>query len=156
MSNVGKFPATVKIDLGQPRSIGRAVTYSGPPWQWQGTLLDYELQIKEPDGWRTIEHVKEPPQTFKVFTPPTRTSVDSFASDRWIFEHAWQPTATDKVRLLVHEVTWGGGATEDVAKAGGQTGLIRSCSAKSRFLSDSFRQHGDRPPPRPFSPVAAS
>ena len=27
-----------------------------------------------------------------------------------------------KIRLLVHDTTWGGGATEAVVKAGGQTG----------------------------------
>ena len=70
----------------------------------------------------TIEHVKEPAKTFKVFTPPTRTTVDSFYSDRWIFPHHFKPVKTDKMRLLVHDVTWGGGATKDVAKAGGQTG----------------------------------
>ena len=55
-------------------------------------------------------------------SPPTRTSVDSFYSDRWVFTHEFQPVKTDALRLLVHEVTWGGGATEAVAKAGGQTG----------------------------------
>ena len=33
------------------------------------------------------------------------------------------PVKTDRIRLLVHEATWGGGATEIVGKAGGQTGM---------------------------------
>ena len=43
--------------------------------------------------------------------------------DRWIFQHHFKPVTTSKIRLLVHDVTWGGGATKDVADAGGQTGL---------------------------------
>ena len=66
--------------------------------------------------------MQEPLQTFKVFSPATRTSVDTFFSDRWIFQHEFPPITAAKIRLLVNEVTWGGGTTEDVTKAGGQTG----------------------------------
>jgi len=122
MSNVEKFPAWVELQWPEPTKIGRVVVYAAPPWQWQGSLLDYELQVDSAGQWVTIERVQEPPKTFKVFTPATRTSVDSFYSDRWIFQHAFPAVMTSKIRLLVHEVTWGGGATEDVVKAGGQTG----------------------------------
>jgi len=122
MSNVDKFPAWVELRWPEPRKIGRVVVFAAPPWQWQSSLLDYELQYEADGRWVTIERVREPANTFRVFTPTTRTSVDSFYSDRWIFQHAFPPVTAARIRLLVHDVTWGGGATEDVTKAGGQTG----------------------------------
>ena len=59
----------------------------------------------------------------KVFSPATRTVVDSFFSDRWVFQHQFEPVVTSKIRLVVRDVTHGGGATADVGEAGGQTGL---------------------------------
>jgi hypothetical protein len=84
--------------------------------------LDYELQYERNGRWATIEHVKEPTRTLCVFTPPTRTTVDSFFSDRWIFQHEFPAVTTQKIRLLVHDCTWGGGATREETEAGGQTG----------------------------------
>lgn len=122
MSNVEKFPAWVELALPQPREIKRVVVFAAPPWQWQGTLVDFELQYHNGSDWVTCQRFTEPAQTFQVYTPVTRTSVDSFFSDRWVFEYEGQPMKTNRVRLLVHEATWGGGATEIVGKAGGQTG----------------------------------
>jgi hypothetical protein len=122
MSNVKEFPAWVELRWPQQAAIGRVVVYAAPPWQWQGSLLDYELQYEKDGQWATIQRVQEPARTFKVFSPATRTSVDSFYSERWIFQHSFAPVKTARIRLLVHDVTWGGGATEDVTKAGGQTG----------------------------------
>jgi len=72
----------------------------------QGSLLDFELQYHNGSDWVTLERFTEDPKTFKVYTPITRTSVDSFYSDRWIFEYHGQPVKTDRIRLLVHEATW--------------------------------------------------
>jgi hypothetical protein len=122
MDDTKGFPAWVEIDLPKPQTVSRVIVYSGTPWQWMGTLLDYELQVDVNGKWVTMDHVQEPPRTYTVLTPVTRTTVDSFATDRWIFEHHFKPITTQKVRLFVHNTTWGGGATEAVAKAGGQTG----------------------------------
>jgi hypothetical protein len=43
-------------------------------------------------------------------------------SDRHIFQHEFKRVTTSKIRLLVHNTTFGGGATEEVATSGGQTG----------------------------------
>ena len=81
------------------------------------------MQYDDGGKWVTAEHVQEPLLTYPFFTASTRTSCDSYFSDRWIFQHHLaKPVTTSKLRLLVHEVTWGGGATEEVTKAGGQTG----------------------------------
>lgn len=122
MDDTKEFPAWVEVRLLAPTPVGRVVIYAPVPWQSQGTLVDYELQYDRGGEWVTIEHIKEPLKTFKVFTPPTRTKVDSFFSDRCIFQHVFPPVTTGKIRLLVHNTTYGGGATEDVPWAGGQTG----------------------------------
>jgi hypothetical protein len=123
MSNVQQFPAWVELRLPAPTALSRVVIYAAPPWQNQSTLLSYDLQYEENGQWKTIEQVREPARTYPVWSPPLRTKVDSFFSGRWIFEHQFPTITTQKLRLLVHDVTWGGGATEDVVKAGGQTGL---------------------------------
>lgn len=122
MSNVQQFPAAVEIDLPQAQSVSDVIVYAGVPWQNMGTLLDYDLQCWNGSAWTTIQHVSEPANTFPVYTPTVRCTADSFFSDRWIFPHHFPPVVTSKLRLLVHDVTWGGGATADVVSAGGQTG----------------------------------
>lgn len=123
LSNLQAFPGWVEIRFPGPTEVARVIVYAAPPWQWQGTLLDYELQYDDGGKWVTVERTREAPKVFKVFTPPTRTTVDSFFSDRWIFRHHFKPVRTSKLRLLVHEATWGGGPTREVGVAGGQTGM---------------------------------
>ncbi|MCE9603723.1 MAG: hypothetical protein K8U03_02345 [Planctomycetia bacterium] len=123
MSNVAQWPATVELALPTAQKISRVVVFAAPPWQNQSTLVDYELQVEREGSWVTIERIKEPTQTLRVFSPQTRTTTDSFFSDRWVFEHRFEPVTASKVRLLVHQTTHGGGATGDVGEAGGQTGL---------------------------------
>lgn len=122
MDDTKGFPAWVQITLPRVQTVGRVLVYAAPPWQWQSTLQDYELQYDKDGQWVTLAHVREPLRTLKVFTPVTRTTADSFFSDRWVFAHHFAPVKTQKIRLLVHNTTWGGGATEDIVNAGGQTG----------------------------------
>lgn len=122
MSNVTSFPATIEITLPQAESVSDVILYAGVPWQNTSTLLDYQLQYWNGSGWTELAHVNEPTKTWKVYTPPVRCTVDSFFSDRWIFEHHFAPVVASKFRLIVNDVTYGGGATKDVQDAGGQTG----------------------------------
>ncbi|HZK81973.1 MAG TPA: hypothetical protein VFC46_12920, partial [Humisphaera sp.] len=122
MDDTAEFPAWVELRFPKPTQVGRVIIFAPGPWQWQGTLVDYELQYDADGKWVTIEHVNEPLKTFKMLTPSTRTKVDSYFSDRHIFNHAFAPVNTSKIRILVHNTTFGGGATKDVADAGGQTG----------------------------------
>ena len=108
----------MEIQLPAPTAVGRVVVFSAVPWQFDGTLVDYELQYDRDGRWVTLEHVREPPRTIGVFTPPTRTTVDSFFADRWVFEHRFTPVTTRKLRLLVHQATWGVGASRIVGEAG--------------------------------------
>ena len=115
--------AWVELDLPSAQTIDHVVVRAPTPWQNQGAPLDYELQFQDASGrWVTIQHVQEDPKIFGVYTPGTATTVDSFYSERSIFIHNFAPIATSKIRLLVNQVTWGGGATKLAADAGGQTG----------------------------------
>ncbi|MGB2936796.1 MAG: hypothetical protein WBD05_01150 [Phycisphaerae bacterium] len=118
--NTEGFPAWIEIRLPQAQQISRVIIYSGVPWSWRGTLLDYELQYDRNGKWVTIEHVKESPRTIGVFTPPVRCTVDSFFSERCMFLHHFPPVRTQKIRLLVHEATYGGGPDKTFDEALGQ------------------------------------
>lgn len=122
MSNITDFPGTVEVRLTAPARVNHVVVYAAVPWQWEGSLLDYELQYDNNGQWTTIERIQEPSKVFKAFTPATRTTVDQFYSDRCVFRHDFQAVTTQKLRLVVHNATFGGGATAAVAQAGGQTG----------------------------------
>jgi hypothetical protein len=119
-ANNPTFPASVDINFPAPQSVSRVVVYAAPPWQGQSTLTDFEVQYDDNGNWVTLQHIVEPTKTFQVFSPPTRTSVDSFFSDRWLFPISFKPVTTSKIRLLVHMTTYGGGATKLVPEAGGQ------------------------------------
>ena len=138
MDDTPQFPAWVEISLPRPTKIARVIVYASPPWQSQSTLVDYDLQCENEKGaWTTLARVNEPTRTFPVFTPATRTKVDSFFSDRWVFLHPFpQPVTTRRLRLWVRNTTWGGGASKAVADAGGQTGphqiVLREVEAYAR------------------------
>ena len=127
MDNTTGFPAWVELTLPSLQTIDHVVVYSSPPWQIWGTLVDYELQYQQNGQWITLDHVQEPLKTWNRYTTSAASTVDSFFSDRCVFQHAFAPIQTQKIRLLVHNVTWGGGATGDVAIAGGQTGPNNIC-----------------------------
>lgn len=117
-----EFPVIVEMTLAKPAQVSRVVIYSHIPWQGNSTLVDYELQYQRDNQWITLDHVTQPTKVIGVFSPPTRTTVDSYFSDQWIFEHHFAPVHTDTLRLVVHQATYGGGPTKLVAEAGGQTG----------------------------------
>ncbi len=115
-------PAWVQITLPAPALVNHVVVYAGVPWQNDGSLLDYELQYDNNGQWVTLSHVQEPANVVKAYTQGVHTTTDSFYSDRNIFTHTFPEVLTQKLRLLVHDTTWGGGANADIVAAGGQTG----------------------------------
>ena len=122
MGNDASFPGWVQITLPQPTAISHVVVYAGVPWQSDGSLLDYELQYDQNGQWVTLSHPVEPTNVVDFFTPSVFCTADSFYSDRDVFVHDFPAVTTTKIRLLVHDVTWGGGPTADIVAAGGQTG----------------------------------
>ncbi|MEI6714513.1 MAG: PA14 domain-containing protein [Verrucomicrobiota bacterium] len=121
-SNNATYPAWFELRLPSAQTLDRVVIYAGIPWQWDGSIIDYELQIDQGGQWVSLSHVKEPVNTFRAFTPTNRTTVDSFYSERCVFTHSFAPVTTGKIRLLVNEVTWGGAATKEMKDAGAQGG----------------------------------
>ena len=118
--NVTQFPASLSLTWPEPTVMDRVNVFAAPPWQLQGTLLDYELQYDKDGQWVTLEHVQEPPTVVKAATAATGTSWDNYASDRWVFQHHFAPVTTRRLRLLVHDATWGGDPTKDLSDVSGQ------------------------------------
>jgi hypothetical protein len=127
MDDTPQFPAWVEIDFPSPQTINNVVVYAGAPWQLDGTLLDYDLQYYNNGQWVTLGTVNEPTKSFQAYWPTNQTQVDSFFSDRWIFQHSFPPVTTQKIRLWVRDATWGGGPTQLIAEYGGQTGPHHIC-----------------------------
>ncbi|MDR3709412.1 MAG: carboxypeptidase regulatory-like domain-containing protein [Capsulimonadaceae bacterium] len=122
-TNSVTFPVGVEMHLPSAQTIDHVLVYAAVPWSWQSTLQDYDLQYLSSTGqWVTLQTVTEPTNTFNVYTPQARCTLDSFYSDRWAFIHAFNPVTTSAIRLWVRAATYGGGATASVGLAGGQTG----------------------------------
>ncbi len=120
--NEPSFPAWVQINLPALTALDRVVIYSGVPYQWDGTLLDYDLQYHDGTQWVTLQTVFEPTKSFLAYTQSCWTSLDCFFSERWVFQHSFPSVTTNKIRIFVRDCTWGGGATYAVREAGGWTG----------------------------------
>ena len=116
------YPAWFEVRLPAATQMDRVVIYAGIPWQWDGSIIDYELQFDQGGKWVSIEHVQEPVNTFRAYTQANRTTVDSFYSERCVFTHSFAPVTTTKIRLLVNEVTWGGASNKEFKDAGAQGG----------------------------------
>ena len=120
--NNATYPAWFTVQLPSATQIDRVVIYAGIPWQWDGSLLDYELQVDQGGQWVSVEHVKEPVNTFRNYTRTNQTTVDSFYSERCVFTHSFAPVTTGKIRLLINDVTYGGASNLDLKSAGAQGG----------------------------------
>lgn len=118
--DVTKFPVWVRMKLPKSVDMRRIIVFCAPPWQSQGTLLNFELQYRRGNRWITLDHVRENPKTIGVYTPTVSCSADVFFSDRWIFQFEFAPVSTDEIRLLIHSCTWGGSTNKIDHDAGGQ------------------------------------
>ncbi len=146
----------LELDFPQAQNIDKAVIYAGDPWQWRGSLLDYQLQYFNDNSqqWVNIEHVQEQPKSIGVYTPITKSTVDSFYSQRWIFESDFDAVPTSKVRILVNDQTWGGGATSMDAEAGGQTGPPKFNISEFQVYAANSVTPPHLPPPTGVPPTA--
>lgn len=123
------FPLWIEIAFGSSKTFDTVHVLCPPPWQTQGTLLDYDLQYWNGSSWVTIETITEPTQVMAFVSPTTDANclVESYFSDRCTFVHTFAPITATKIRLYVRDSTYGGGPTVDVANAGGQTGYHDLC-----------------------------
>jgi len=149
------FPAWVDISFPAPTTMDHVIIYAGVPWSTRGSLLDYDLQYQDASGqWVTIQTVKEPTKTFQTYTPINRTNEDSFYSDRWIFQHAFAPITTQKLRVYVRDVTYGGDATLEAINTGGQGGPHQITLREIEVYNSGTAP--TTPPPSPQQPVATT
>ncbi|HEX4084192.1 MAG TPA: PA14 domain-containing protein, partial [Chthoniobacteraceae bacterium] len=118
------FPYSYGLNLPSVQTVDHVVVYAGVPWQTTSTLVDYDLQYDATGqgDWITLQHVSEPLNSFPVYSPEVDCTADSFFSDRNIFQHSFPPVQTQHIRLLINNVTFGGGANQAIVNAGGQTG----------------------------------
>jgi hypothetical protein len=114
--------ANIQITLPQQETLSQVTIFAMPPWQYQGTLMDFDLQYFDSSNgqWETLDHVVQQADTFGVFTPVDRTTVDSYFDNQYIFQNAFSPVTTQQIRLVINSVSYGGGATQLVPESGGQ------------------------------------
>ena len=122
-ANNASYPGWIEVRLPSAQSIDRVVVYAGVLWQADGSILDYQLQVDQGGQWVTVATVNEPTNTFRTFNQANHTTVDSFYSERCVFTHSFAPVTTQKIRLLVNDVTWGGAVNKDLKDAGSQSGV---------------------------------
>jgi hypothetical protein len=114
------WPVTIDLRLPSAQTVDAVVLYALSPWQKQGTLLAYDVQVAEGGRWRTVAVVREPSNTILARTAVTRTSLDSFFSDRATFVHRFKPIRTDWIRVIIRDATWGGSVDAEMGTHGGQ------------------------------------
>jgi hypothetical protein len=124
-ANNASYPGWVEVRLPSAQSIDRVVVYAGVLWQADGSILDYQLQVDQGGQWVTVDSVKEPVNTFRTFNQANHTTVDSFYSERPVFIHSFAPVTTQKIRLMVNDVTWGGASNKELKDAGSQSGVYQ-------------------------------
>ena len=139
------FPSWLQLQLPATTCVNRVVINAGYLYHDDSTLTDYELQYDNGGQWVTIEHIQEPAKTWAVYTPTVRCVVDTFFSDRYNFVHEFPAVYTTKIRILVHQCSWGSGAIKLVYDAQWQYGQTGS---KSTFTVRQFQAYGasNRPP----------
>ncbi len=117
-SNNATFPAWFEVRLPAATAIDRVVVYAAVPGSWDGSILDYELQVDQGGQWVSIEHVKEPVITSRAYSSGNWTTLDSYYGDRCVFTHSFPAVTTGKIRLLVNDVTNGGAVNTELQNAG--------------------------------------
>ncbi len=125
-SHVTDSPAAFTLTWPEPAVMNRVNVFAAPPpprGNIRGPCWIMTCNTVRNGKWVTIEHIREPFTIVKAVPPATGTKVDSYASDRWVFHHHFAPVTTQRLRLLFHDVTWGGAPTQESAKASGQDGF---------------------------------
>lgn len=104
------FPGWLVIRLGSSQTIDTVIVRCPPPWQQQGTLLDFDLQYWAGGAWVTLETVTEVPPTVQFMSGMWGAGcrAESYFSDRHVFQFEFAPVTTTKIRVYVRDATFGG------------------------------------------------
>jgi hypothetical protein len=103
------FPQGHVLDFGGSTTVDTVVILCTPPYSFQGTLLDYDLQRWNGSTWVTIDTVTEDPLTLVEPTDQylSASQVEGYFAERCVFVHEFSPVATTKLRLWVRDATRG-------------------------------------------------
>lgn len=108
------LPATLTVTMGKESTFDTVIVRCPPPWQAQGSLLDYDLQYLAPDGttWVTLQTVVEPKRHFAInsdYYLGFGGYSETYWSERHTFVHRLGRQITSrKLRLYVRDCSKGG------------------------------------------------
>ncbi len=114
-------PVNIEVQLAGVQTVNRAVVYGCVPHSWQGSLLDFELFADVNGTWKSLGRVTEPEKTVMFADALSRSSLDSFYSDRSVFSMSFAPVTTGKFKLSIYKATKGGAPNPAFDAAGGNT-----------------------------------
>lgn len=129
LNDTASFPMWDAWTWGAPQTFDTVQVLCPPPWQGQGTLLDFDLQRWTGSTWATIETVTEPTRTVPWLSDNRdhECKAVSYFADRSTFQFEFAPITTTALRLLVRDATYGGSPDAVTLAAGGQAGPHKSC-----------------------------
>jgi hypothetical protein len=114
-------PATIEMDLPTAQTLDRVVIFSAAPWESEGALEDFSVQVDEGGSWVTVKTVNDNPETFGTWTPIMKTTVDEYWSEQANWVISFPAAQATGIRLIVNTVSDGGAADPLGAAAGGQS-----------------------------------
>lgn len=138
-------PSWWRVDFPSPVTFDRVEVICPPPWQSQGSLLDFDVHALIDGVWRKI-YTKVVPTPQVDWTSDKAVGgswVDSFWSRERIFVVGLSaPVTATGVRVFARDMSFGGGATVDQARTvkwldgGGQPTLIGQSGRKRMTLQE--------------------
>ena len=115
------FPTTVDL-TGAAQTLNRVIIFAQPPWQFLGTLVDFDLQWYDGTTWHTAQTwTSDITKSFAFASGVARCTYETFWDDQWIFDcQLASPITAQGVRAYVRGVSFGGFDT--VTTSGNYTG----------------------------------
>lgn len=121
VDNTGSSPAWARLDWATNQTINRVHVFATPPWQAQGTLLDFDVQWLDADGstWHTAQTITEQAKygtvddtTANVLGHVTHAvqggcTVENYHSERWAFPVTFSQVTTKGIRVNIRSATYG-------------------------------------------------
>lgn len=104
------FPQYHRLDFGTPTTVDTSVVMCPPPYSFNGSLVDFDLEFFNGDAWQHLATITEDPMTLVEPTDQNLTAcqVESFWSERCVFVQTFSPITTTGLRLLVRDASRGG------------------------------------------------
>ena len=99
-------PQTLEIAFDQPQMINKVLLRGVRADNQFSALLDYDLQYQDGANWKTIETIRRPmPPSEEARTADATNAI--WMDDTNFFHHQFAPITTNKLRLVVRDVSHG-------------------------------------------------